>query len=40
MEQQVELRAQKDTKELQQQISKLEEELKRLKTNENADGIF
>ncbi|XP_062413401.1 ankyrin repeat domain-containing protein 6 [Pungitius pungitius] len=40
MEQQAQLRAQQDTKELLQQISKLEEELQRLQTNESAEGIF
>ncbi|XP_035023122.2 ankyrin repeat domain-containing protein 6 isoform X2 [Hippoglossus stenolepis] len=37
VEQQIELRAQQDRKELMQRISTLEEELQRLNTNENAD---
>ncbi|XP_053289763.1 ankyrin repeat domain-containing protein 6 [Pleuronectes platessa] len=37
VEQQIELRAQQDRKELTQRISTLEEELQRLNTNENAD---
>ncbi|XP_059208897.1 ankyrin repeat domain-containing protein 6 [Centropristis striata] len=38
VEQQTELRAQRDRTELLQQISSLEEELQRLKTNENAES--
>ncbi|XP_045917915.1 uncharacterized protein LOC123978621 [Micropterus dolomieu] len=38
VEQQTELRAQQDTKELLQRIKTLEEELQRLKTNENAES--
>ncbi|XP_042356771.1 ankyrin repeat domain-containing protein 6 [Plectropomus leopardus] len=38
VEQQTELRAQQDNKELLQQISMLEEELEKLKTNENAES--
>ncbi|XP_073321862.1 ankyrin repeat domain-containing protein 6 [Pagrus major] len=38
VEQQTELRAQQDRKELLQRISMLEEELQRLKTNENAES--
>nr|XP_033497836.1 ankyrin repeat domain-containing protein 6 isoform X2 [Epinephelus lanceolatus] len=39
VEQQTELRAQQDRRELLQQISMLEEELERLKTNEKAEGL-
>lgn len=38
VEQQTELRAQQDRKELLQRIGMLEEELQRLKTNENAES--
>lgn len=38
VEQQTELRAQQDRKELLQRISMLEEELQKLKTNENAES--
>lgn len=38
VEQQTELRAQQDRKELLQRISVLEEELQGLKTNENAEN--
>ncbi len=38
VEQQTELRAQQDRKELLQRISVLEEELQRLKTNENVEN--